>query len=95
LFLWILFTIIVVIKKIFNMKTYYWYLVSSQDIYTDDNGRQKKQKKTNLFKAVSVTDAETQAIAQLSNMSDDFRILSVTESKIEQVFFPEGIEIND
>lgn len=76
-------------------KNFYWYTVTVQFVVEDEQtGKVKKVKETYLVKAVSITDAETQVAKDLDGMMSDYRILTVTESKIIRVIKPDDVELN-
>jgi hypothetical protein len=54
----------------------------------------KKVKEIYLVKAASITDAETQVAKDLDGTMSDYRILTVTESKIVRVIKPNDVELN-
>ena len=58
---------------------------------TDENGRQKKVKEVFMFDAVSVTDAETQAIDTLSKLvTGELEVKSAKEVKYTELFLKDG-----
>ena len=76
-------------------KVYYWYTVTVQYFIEDnDTGKIKKYKESYLVKAVSVTDAETQVAIDLDGILSDYRILTVTESKITRIIKSEDVDLN-
>ena len=78
-----------------EQKTFYWYNAVVQFIVEDENsGRVKKVKENYLVKGVSVTDAELQIENDLDASNLDYRILSVTESKIIRIIKPEKLDLN-
>lgn len=78
-----------------ELKNFYWYTVTVQFLVEDEQtGKIKKVKENYLVKAVSITDAETQVANDLEGTIPDYRILTVTESKIIRVIKPNDIELN-
>ena len=76
-------------------KNFYWYTVTVQFVIEDEqSGKVKKVKEIYLVKAASITDAETQVAKDLDGTMSDYRILTVTESKIVRVIKPNDVELN-
>lgn len=76
-------------------KSFYWYIVTVQFFVEDENtGKVKKIKEQYLVKAASITDAEVQVAKDLEGTIPDYRILTVTESKIVRVIKPENVDLN-
>jgi hypothetical protein len=76
-------------------KNFYWYTVTVQFVIEDEQtGKVKKVKEIYLVKAASITDAETQVAKDLDGTMSDYRILTVTESKIVRVIKPNDVELN-
>lgn len=59
-----------------------FYLAKVQFEVTDDNGKVKKQSRSYMVNAVSVTDAEVQVTKYLSTCVDPFEVKTISESKI-------------
>ena len=55
------------------------------DIVDSESGKTKKQKEEKLVKAYSPTDVEAKITKIYENYSFDWRITSITESKIDEV----------
>lgn len=76
-------------------KSFYWYTVTVQFVVEDEQtGKVKKVKEIYLVKASSITDAEFQVAKDLDGMMSEYRILTVTESKIVRVIKPDEVELN-
>lgn len=76
-------------------KNYYWYNVTVQFVIEDEQtGKIKKVKEIYLVKAVSITDAEVQVASEFEGFMYDYRILTVTESKIIKVIKSDNTELN-
>lgn len=76
-------------------KVFYWYTVTIQYFIEDnDTGKIKKYKESYLVKAASVTDAETQVAMDLDGVLSDYRILTVTESKITRIIKDDAVDLN-
>jgi hypothetical protein len=68
------------------MKDKYFYTVTVQFTYTDEEtGKTKKNKEMYLVHAVSITDAEASVVDDLKDCTLDYRIQNVSESKITKV----------
>ncbi len=59
-----------------------FYIAKVQFEITHDNGKVKKQGRTYMVNAVSVTDAEVQVNKYLSTCVDPFEVKTISESKI-------------
>jgi len=59
-----------------------FYLAKVQFEITLDNGKVKKQSRSYMVNAVSVTDAEVQVNKYLSTCVDPFEVKTISESKI-------------
>jgi hypothetical protein len=59
-----------------------FYFAKVQFEFTGENGKVKKQSKTYIVDAVSVTDAEVQVNKYLSSCPDPFEVKTISESKI-------------
>lgn len=59
-----------------------FYLAKVQFVITLDNGKEKKQSRSYMVNAVSVTDAEVQVNKYLSTCVDPFEVKTISESKI-------------
>lgn len=62
-----------------------YYLAKVQFEITHDNGKVKKQSRTYVVDAVSITDAEVQVNKYLSTCVDPFEVKTISESKIVDV----------
>ena len=62
-----------------------FYNVKVQTIMVDDNGKNKKMSELYCVNAVSVTDAEAITTKYFQTTSSDFKVVSVTETKIIDV----------
>ena len=62
-----------------------FYNTKVQIIVTDDKGKDKKITEQYLVSAVSVTDAEAITTKYFESTSSDFKVVSVTETKIIDV----------
>jgi hypothetical protein len=63
----------------------YFVAKIATDIVDSESGRTKKQKEEKLVKAYSPTDVEAKITKIYENYSFDWRITSITESKIDEV----------
>ena len=52
----------------------------------ENNGKMKKIREEKLVKGYSVTDVEAKVTEKYKNFSQEWRITSVSESKIDEVF---------
>lgn len=59
-----------------------YYMVKVELITEDDNGKPKKKTEQYLVKAVSVTDAEVIITTYFKNTMIEYKVASVTETKI-------------
>jgi hypothetical protein len=62
-----------------------YYLSKVQFEVSNDDGKVKKQSRTYVVEAVSVTDAETKVHQYLKNSTEPFEVKTVAESKIVDV----------
>lgn len=62
-----------------------FYISKVQFEIGNDNGKIKKQSRTYVVEAVSVTDAETKLHMYLKNSVEPFEVKTVAESKILDV----------
>lgn len=68
---------------------YYWYSVAVQFIFEDEaTGKTKKTKEVYMVEAVSVGDAETQVVKDLEDSSLNYRIVNITESRVNKILQP-------
>jgi len=64
-----------------------YFVVKIQiDDVDPQTGRIKKLREEKLVNAISVTDCEAKVMEKMGNISLDWRITSVSESKIDEVF---------
>jgi len=59
-----------------------FYLAKVQFEFTAENGKVKKQTRSYMVNAVSVTDAEVQVNKYLQTCVDPFEVKTISESKI-------------
>lgn len=59
-----------------------FYLAKVQFEITADNGKVKKQSRSYMVDAVSVTDAEVQVNKYLKDSTEPFEVKTISESKI-------------
>lgn len=63
-----------------------YYQVKVKQRFFDDNGKSKKVTSIFICDATSVTDAEATVInAEFKNVTSDWEVVSVSETKIEKV----------
>ncbi len=75
-------------------KNFYWYNVIVQfSIEDEKTGKPKNVKELYLIKAISQADVAIQVSKDMGT-DFDFRILSVSESKIIKIIMPDNVEIN-
>lgn len=63
----------------------YFVAKIASDTVDQESGRNKKQKEEKLVRAYSPTDVEAKITKIYENYSFDWRITSITESKIDEV----------
>ena len=56
------------------------------DLIDENSGKVKKVREEKLVKGFSVTDVEAKVTAKFNGFQHDWRITSVSESKIDEVF---------
>lgn len=56
------------------------------DLIDDNSGKIKKVREEKLVKGYNVTDVEAKVTEKFSSFQHDWRITSVSESKIDEVF---------
>jgi hypothetical protein len=67
------------------MEEKYFIAKVTYDLQDDETGRIKKIKEEKLVKGFSVTDVEAKVTKLYENFPNDWRITSVSESKIDEV----------
>jgi hypothetical protein len=64
----------------------YFIAKITYDLPDDNTGKIKKIREEKLVKGYSVTDVESKVTKKYESYSQDWRITSVSESKIDEVF---------